>query len=72
MKAAEIMKAVGEMEGEMDFYMEDGILYHALETMPFDLWDSVTNSFRHATGREYWDEAGQCWRNEYEPARSQA
>lgn len=68
MKAAEIMKAVGEMEGEMDFYMEDGILYHALETMPFDLWDGATHSFRHATGREYWDEADQCWRDEYESA----
>ena len=68
MKAEEIMKAAEGMADELDFYMEGDVLYHELAAMPFDLWDGATHSFRHATGREYWDEADQCWRNEYEPA----
>ena len=47
-----------EVMGEYE--IENGILYHYLDQMPFDR-DGV-----HATGREFWDEESQQWWNEYE------
>lgn len=63
--AREILKRVEE-NGETSYYIEDGILYHELDKMPFDVWDESKWQFIHATGREYWNEEAQNWYNEYE------
>ena len=47
------------------FYFENGILYHDLDSMPFDRFEDG-KGFIHATGREWWDETHQQWVTEYE------
>lgn len=63
--AKEILKRV-KGNGEENYYIEGGVLYHELDKMPYAYWDDSKWDFINPTGREYWDEEHQNWYNEYE------
>lgn len=65
MTTQQIFKNTRDSEDSSRFYMEDGILFHDLDEVPFDKYEDGTG-FIHATGREWWDENHQIWLTEYE------
>ena len=56
----DVVKWLSECPDE--FEIEDGVVYHFLETMPFDRYDDERGWY-HATGREFWN--GRQWETEY-------
>lgn len=60
-----ILENVFQTGDAHDYFVEDGILFHRLETMPYDRFD-INGRSHHATGWEYWDEERQAWKVEYE------
>ena len=56
----DVVKWLSECPDE--FEIEDGVVYHFLESMPFDRHDDF-KGWIHATGREFWN--GSQWETEY-------